>query len=97
MKKSDKIQVMILIDVIIMLMIALATLAEFGACYLMNYTVPSWSIPAAVRGMDVIEATKYMLSQPWYIITLIAMIGFCLIAGPLAIYPYLCKVFGVEE
>ena len=97
MKKSDKIQVMILTDVIFVLLMALGTLAEFGACYLMNYTVPSWSIPAAVRGMDIIEATKYMLSQPWYSITLIAMAGFILIGGPIAVYPYLCRFFGVEE
>lgn len=97
MKKSNKIQAMILIDVIEVLTMALGTLAEFGACYLMNYRVPSWSFPAAVRGMDIIEATKYMLSQPWYSITLIVVIGFCLIAGPMVIYPYLCRFFGVEE
>ena len=97
MKKSEKIQVMILIDVLLVLIIALATLAEFGACYLMNYTVPSWSIPAATRGMDIISATKYMLSQPWYVASLGGMIIFILVAGPIVVYSYLCKIHGIEE
>jgi len=96
MKKSMK--AYILIDAILVLVIILTGMIEYGIGTLVNFHYPEWVIyPTAVKGATMSEAYSYYFSQSWWWITIaIEMIGLLYLV-PKVVYPALCKLEGREK